>query len=107
MIGAGTFINPLLKILTTVAILGAVYLFVIKPVLDTTEEVTRPFNETLRQSMRQIDEAVDQANAPFTQSEVRREVSGLSTAQARRLTNCIQRAGSNVNRFNACFDRYE
>lgn len=39
MLGAGTIINPILKIVTTVAILAAVYLFIVKPVLDTTDDV--------------------------------------------------------------------
>ena len=36
MLGAGTVINPIIKIITTVVILGAVYLFIVKPALDTT-----------------------------------------------------------------------
>ena len=37
MLGAGTVINPIIKIVTTVAILAAVYFFIVKPTLDTTE----------------------------------------------------------------------
>lgn len=40
MIGAGTIINPILKIVTTVAILAAVYFFILKPILDTGEEIS-------------------------------------------------------------------
>lgn len=39
MLGAGTIINPIIKIVTVVAILGAAYLFIVKPVLDTTDSV--------------------------------------------------------------------
>ena len=39
MIGAGTIINPILKIVTTVAVLAAAYFFIVRPVLDTTEEI--------------------------------------------------------------------
>ena len=39
MLGAGTVINPIIKIVTTVVILGAVYLFIVKPTLDTTNDV--------------------------------------------------------------------
>ena len=38
MIGAGTVINPIIKIVTTVAILAATYVFIRKPVLETTEK---------------------------------------------------------------------
>lgn len=107
MIGAGTIINPILKVATTVAILAAVYFFVIRPVLDTTEKAIAPFNQALEKSFEQIDRAVDRADAPFTQVEVRREVSGLTPGQAGRLTDCIQQAGTNVARFNRCFERFE
>ena len=48
MLGAGTVINPIIKIVTTVAILAAVYFFIVKPTLDTTntafESVTDSFD---------------------------------------------------------------
>ena len=50
MIGAGTIINPILKIVTTVAILGAAYIFIVKPVLDTTEDITGDVAEQTRQA---------------------------------------------------------
>lgn len=111
MIGAGTFINPLLKIVTTVAILGAVYLFFVKPALDTTEEITNnaiaPISEGLKDDVREINEVADQAGTPVTQTRVRREVSGLTPRQGEQLTACIERAGAELARFNACFDRFE
>ena len=50
MIGAGTIINPILKVVTTVAILGAAYIFIVKPVLDTTEEISGDVSEQVRQA---------------------------------------------------------
>ena len=46
MIGAGTVINPLIKIITTVVILGAVYLFIVKPALDTTNNAFDSFSDS-------------------------------------------------------------
>ena len=46
MVGAGTVINPLIKIITTVVILGAVYLFIVKPALDTTNNAFDSFSES-------------------------------------------------------------
>lgn len=110
MIGAGTFLNPLLKVLTTVAILGAVYLFILKPALDTTEAIVdktvAPFNEALRGSMEQIDQAVEGANVPFSESEIKREVKGLTPRQARRLSRCVQRAAPDTAAIEGCFNRH-
>jgi hypothetical protein len=81
LIGAGTFINPLLKIVTTVAILGAVYLFIVKPALDTTNTAFESVSESFSgfqalpgQVQDQVDEAVG------------------DTDLTGRLQNCIQRA---------------
>jgi hypothetical protein len=46
MIGSGTFINPLIKVLTTVAILAAIYFLIVKPILDTTEGAVENANHS-------------------------------------------------------------
>jgi hypothetical protein len=45
MLGAGTVINPIIKIVTTVAILAAVYFFIVAPILDTTEDSFNAFED--------------------------------------------------------------
>ena len=55
LIGAGTIINPILKVVTTVAILGAAYIFIVKPVLDTTENITGEVAEQTRQTLARLD----------------------------------------------------
>lgn len=101
MIGAATFINPLLKIITTVAILAAVYYFAIRPVLDTTEKAFEPVTRALESSQQQIDRALSQAEQeiPGTQS-FEYQVSG-PPKQVRRVTRCIHGASS-VERMQAC-----
>ena len=61
MLGASTVINPIIKIVTTVVILGAVYLFFVKPALDTTENITNSVNESISGSFDSFDDAFDQA----------------------------------------------
>ncbi|MGH2952527.1 MAG: hypothetical protein ACRDK9_00705 [Solirubrobacterales bacterium] len=41
MLGAATFINPLLKVVTTVAILAAVYYFAIRRCIDDAATVAQ------------------------------------------------------------------
>jgi hypothetical protein len=104
MIGAGTFINPLLKIITVVAVLGATYIFIIEPVLDTTEDISGDINNSIGQSLestnQQIDKALEQSGAAQT-VEIPQS-SQDSIKEANRLLDCIQRANGNVDKMQRC-----
>jgi hypothetical protein len=98
MLGAGTLINPIIKIVTTVAILGAVYLFIVKPTLDTTNEAFDTVNESFS-GFGDLDEGI--------QSQV--EDAFDSTGDRGRLQNCIQRAiddGADQQRIGRCLNRF-
>ncbi len=99
MLGAGTVINPIIKIVTTVVILGAVYLFIVKPTLDTTnnafDSITDPFDNLggLSDNLQsQINDAID------------------SSGDSSRLQQCIENAinGTDVNQnqIERCIDRF-
>ena len=100
MLGAGTIINPILKIVTTVAILAAVYLFIVKPTLDTTNSAFDSFSDSFdgfdnipSDIQSQIDDAFDSSSATD------------------RLQECIERAigaggGVNQDRIDRCIDRF-
>ena len=99
MLGAGTVINPIIKIVTTVAILAAAYFFIVKPTLDTTntafESVTDSFDgfdDLSGDVQSQVEDAFD------------------STNDSGRLEQCISRAinGNNVNEnaLTRCVDRF-
>jgi hypothetical protein len=95
MLGAGTIINPIIKIVTVVVVLGAVYLFIVKPVLDTTNE------------------AFDQFNSAFDiptsiQDEVESAFDDLDDDDAtrKRLERCVRDAGTNTQRINRCVERF-
>ena len=107
MLGAGTIINPIIKIVTTVAILAAVYFFIVKPTLDTTEDA-------IDTSFGAFEESFDGFNALPTdiqgQIDEAFEGSGVSTGS---LQDCIQRAISSSSdaeriqqRTNRCIDRF-
>ena len=98
MLGAGTVINPIIKIITVVAILGAAYIFIVKPTLDTTNTAFDAFSDSFdgfdnlpSDIQSQIDDAFD------------------SSSNTDRLQNCIDRAidGTTVNQnaIDRCVDR--
>lgn len=116
MLGAGTIINPILKILTTVAILAAVYVFIVKPILDTTEEtIDRGFESSqqlqqgiqgqVQQSLEQAQQLADEAGASVDVTETT-ETTEINGPDAQRLLRCIQRANQDVVRMQACTERF-
>ena len=93
MLGAGTVINPIIKIVTVVAILAATYFFIVKPTLDTTNEAFDSFNiDGLSGDIQsQVDDAFD------------------STGDTGRLEQCIDRATNNgvdQDAIQRCIDRF-
>ncbi len=103
MFGAATVINPLIKIVTTVVILGAVYLFIVKPTIDTTSDV---FDQTFG--------AFDEFESlpASIQDEINDAFEGAdgSRVDGERLRECISNAigpnGANQNRIDRCLDRF-
>ena len=99
MLGAGTVINPILRIVTTVAILAAAYLFIVRPVLDTTDNAFDSFRNAFD----------DLGVSNNLQSEVDRALDQASGIDANRLQDCIRRAidgGAGQSQINRCLDRF-
>jgi predicted PurR-regulated permease PerM len=110
MIGAGTFINPLIKIVTAVAILGATYLFIVKPALDTTKEVSESFSAPLQESAETINGLQPSIQRSFekarrTQDQAAK-ASNAQLQQAEKLLGCITDAAGDVDRIQACNKRF-
>jgi hypothetical protein len=97
MLGAGTVINPIIKIVTTIAILAAVYFFIIKPTLDTTNDAFDSFSDSFN-----IDGLSDDV-----QSQI--DDAFNSTSDSDQLERCIKRAtnnGVNQDAISRCIDRF-
>jgi hypothetical protein len=93
MLGAGTVINPIIKIVTVVAVLAATYFFIVKPVLDTTNDAFDAFDVNgISDSLQsELDDAFD------------------STGDSQRLEECIKRAtrnGVDSDAIQRCIDRF-
>lgn len=104
MLGAGTVINPIIKIVTTVVILGAVYLFIVKPALDTTSDVVSESLGVFNDSFGELPNNV--------QGEINDALDGNPPAgvNVQELQDCIKDAigpnGANQNRIDRCLDRF-
>ncbi len=107
MIGAGTFINPLLKIVTTVAILAAAYFFIVKPVLNTTEsafesvgssmEGFNDFSPNVQDAIRDAEKIQEKAQ----------ESSQAQIDEANKLLDCIGEASGDVNAIERCNRKFD
>ena len=101
MLGASTVINPIIKIVTTVVILGAVYLFIVKPALDTTENITNSVNESISGSFDSFDDAFDQAqDAGVTIPEPSNQKA------TNKLLDCVQSANQDVDKLQRCAEKF-
>jgi|SRR5687767_2531923 hypothetical protein len=102
MIGAGTFINPLIKVITTVAILAAVYFFFVKPALDTTSDITENVGDSISDSRKAFNRELRQTDVPtstFSYSFTSNNEKAIDKA-----TKCIANAGNDQAQIQECVD---
>jgi len=103
MIGAGTVINPIVKIVTTVAILAAISIFVVKPILDTTENVSRQQQERSDRFTRQAQKQSEKIRYSVSRTQALAQVSVARATgdrkRAARIMACVRSAKT--------FDRME
>ena len=105
MIGAGTIINPILKIVTTVAILGAVYVFFVKPILDTTESITDDVSKQTQQAFEDAGKASDEFDLNFARDRAESFATSLRAQwpeAAREVTNCVRAADADAKEMEKC-----
>jgi hypothetical protein len=110
MLGAGTVINPIIKIVTTVAILGAVYLFIVKPALDTTESISNSVNDSVSNSLESAFGETDGLSGLSQQIQGNIDEALAATGSSDRLQKCISRAldgaSTDADRVQRCVERF-
>jgi hypothetical protein len=114
----GNVTSGIIRLLVTVGILAAVYLFIVKPVLDTTENVS----DTVNSSIRSANESFERSFGPHSESSkalrrANRQVQIQITHSVRqakhaaggdpmRIVRCIQRANGDVDKMQLCAKRF-
>lgn len=107
MIGAGTIINPILKVVTTVVILGAVYLFIVRPVLDTTEDLTNSATQQSKQALADADarsEAISLDIATNRSESFANSLRSQWPEASREVTDCVRAANKDAKAMEKCAD---
>jgi hypothetical protein len=94
MLGAGTIINPIIKIVTTIVVLGAIYLFIVKPILDTTNNAFEEFGGAFDALPTDIQDRVDTA------------FDDVGDNESGDFERCIRAAIPNQRRIDRCVERF-
>jgi len=108
----GNLSAGIIRLLVTVGILAAVYFFIVKPTLDTTEKVSHEVNVNVQKGFEQgglseISETIDDVNRQV-QREVKKSLrASQKQGDADKLIRCIQRAHQNVNKIQHCSERFQ
>jgi hypothetical protein len=107
LIGAGTIINPIIKVVTTVVILGAIYLFFVRPILDTTEDIAERTGQQFEQSQRDAQQRMAEAALNSAQSRAESYASSLQNtwpAGVRAVNSCVRDAKDDAEASEKCAD---
>jgi hypothetical protein len=107
----GNVTAGIIRLLVTAGILAAVYFFVVRPALDTTEKISHEVNVNVQKGFEQtnlgdIDKTIDDVNRRV-QREIKRSLrQSKQHGAANKLIDCIQRAHQDVHKIQRCSEKY-
>jgi hypothetical protein len=103
----GTLTSGIVRLLVTVGILAAAYLFIVKPVLKTTSDAIKTTNQSFQKSFGES--GLDDLHKTFedVNRQVERQIRrSFHTAKRdgnpKKLVRCVQRAHGDVHRIQRC-----
>ena len=108
----GNLSAGIIRLLVTVGILAAVYFFIVRPTLDTTEKISNEVNVNVQKGFEQtnpgnINKTIEDVNRQV-QREIKKSLrASKQQGDADKLIACIQRANQNVNKIQRCSNRFQ
>lgn len=108
----GNLSAGIIRLLVTVGILAAVYFFIVKPTLDTTEKISNEVNVNVQKGFEASDMGDINKTIEDVNRQVQREIKQSLRASEKhgnpnKLIDCIQRANQNVNKIQRCSERFQ
>ena len=104
----------LIGLVTTVIILGAVYLFFVKPIIDTTNNAFDSVGDSISSSFDDVGldgvNIGDIQNGDFGDIQKQIKQAGLDNKdqrKAERLLNCVQRVQPDTSKMQNCAERFQ
>ncbi len=107
MLGAGTVINPIIKIVTTVAILAAVGIFIVRAGPRHDDKAIDSANDSIRDAQAQSRQASDDFDLDFARTRAESFAGSLQSswpAAARAVKACVKQAGDETQAMQRCED---
>ncbi|HTU13973.1 MAG TPA: hypothetical protein VMF31_02125 [Solirubrobacterales bacterium] len=105
----GTLVTAIVRIAVLAATLALVYVFILKPVLNTTENVTKGVNANISSAMEEVNRAFDGSNTTnrkFSQVQIKRSITTTSGRKQQRLLRCVQNSNQDIARIQRCAARF-
>ncbi|HWT89532.1 MAG TPA: hypothetical protein VN179_00320 [Solirubrobacterales bacterium] len=108
----GNVTAGIIRLLVTVGIIAAVGFFLVKPALETTQEISRETNQSIQKGFQSggandISGQIEDVNRRV-QREVRQSIrQSQQQGNADKLIRCIQRANQDVNKIQRCSRRFQ
>jgi hypothetical protein len=88
-----TLVRSLIRLIVTVGILAAVYFFMVRPILDTTNNAFDSVNSSINGAFDDVG-----VNAP--------NISGASKSDAEKVLACVERVQGDVVKMQKCAERF-
>ncbi len=107
----GSVTSGIVRLLVTVGIIAAVYFFIVKPVLNTTETISSETNDSIQKSFESsgfdnIDETLENVNRQVERQLQQSLNASKQHGDVAKLRRCMERATGNVNRVQRCAKRF-
>jgi hypothetical protein len=101
----------IIRLLVTVGILAAVYFFIVKPTLSTTEKISHEVNVNVQKGFDQTNLGDVSKTIEDVNRRVQREIKksfrhSQQHGHPNKLIHCIQRAHQDVNKIQHCTAKY-
>jgi hypothetical protein len=107
----GNVTAGIIRLLVTVGIIAAVGFFLVKPALETTENISRETNQSIQKGFQSggpndISGTIESVNRQV-EREIKRSLrTSRQQGDAGKLIDCIQRANQDVNKIQRCSERF-
>jgi predicted PurR-regulated permease PerM len=107
----GNVTAGIIRLLVTVGIIAAVGFFLVKPALETTENISRETNQSIQRGFQNTGVNDISSQIKDVNRQVQREIKksirqSQRQGSADKLIRCIQRANQDVNKIQRCSQRF-
>lgn len=113
----GSLTSGIIRLAITAATLLLVYFLILKPILQTTENVSKGFanDASVQKALESVNKTFDGEHLESVQRQIETQIrkitsdSGQSKSETRRsqrLLRCVQKSAGNVDRMQRCAERF-